>query len=123
MIRSCSAEEAARRIHTVVSHVWMVRTFLKHNELFEDDSERMEIPRELFDFARALETRTEGDTEAYLKMVRKKLPKLRAAAQQLADDESALAAHTNIQQASLSLNGCVEVIDELLAAVQYETKM
>lgn len=118
MIGPCAPREAMRRINTEVAHIWMVRTFLKHHELFEDDAERMEIPRALFDFVRAIETAAaDGDAERYLKLVRKKLAKLRTAAEELANDESAVASHTNVQQASASLTGSVTQIEEILTAV------
>lgn len=104
-----------RRINVVVAHVWMVRTFLKHAEEIEDDPERMRVPRTLFDFARAIETRyASGDAEGYLKMVRKKLSKLRAAADDFAADVDNISSHTNFKQAALSLSGCVEQIEEIL---------
>jgi hypothetical protein len=107
--------EAMERINTIVAHAWMVRTFLKHAPEFEEDVERMEIPRRIFDFARAVETRyAERDAAGYLKMVRKKLPKLRAAAERLAAEQPDISNHTNFQQAALSLSGCVRAIEEIL---------
>ena len=107
--------EAMDRINVIVSHTWMVRTFLKHAPEFEDDVELLRIPRTIFDFARAVETRySKRDPEGYLKMVRKKIGKLRAAAEQLAAEQPQISAHTNFQQASLSLTGCVNQIQETL---------
>lgn len=106
-----------RRIDVVVAHAWMVRTFLKHAPEVEEDVERMAIPREIFDFARAVESRRD-DPVAYLKMVRKKLGKLRAAANRFAAEQPDISNHTNFQQAALSLAGCVAAIQEILDATE-----
>src|SRR5262245_18527847 len=45
MIAKLTPSEAMERINTIVAHAWMVRTFLKHAPEFEEDVERMEIPR------------------------------------------------------------------------------
>ena len=122
MIARLTAEEAKERINTIVSHAWMVRTFLKHAPEFEDDVERMRIPRMIFDFARAVETRyTADDAEEYLKMVRKKLGKLRAVAEKFASEQPDISNHTNFGQAALSLTGCVNAIQEVLDSVSSGT--
>jgi hypothetical protein len=118
MIANLTATEAMERINTVVAHAWMVRTFLKHAPEFEEDVERMEIPRAIFDFARAVETRyAERDAEGYLKMVRKKLGKLRSAVEHFATDQPKISNHTNFQQAAMSLTGCVRAIQEVLESM------
>jgi hypothetical protein len=96
----------------------MVRTFLKHAPEFEDDPDRMDIPREIFDFARAVERRyVAKDADGYLKMVRKKLGKLRAAAHRFGAEQPAISNHTNFQQAVASLTGCVRAIEEILQSL------
>jgi hypothetical protein len=118
MIANLTAAEAMERINTIVAHAWMVRTFLKHAPEFEEDVERMEIPREIFDFARAVETRyAERDAEGYLKMVRKKLGKLGNAAERFAAEQPSISNHTNFQQAAVSLTGCVQAIQEIADSV------
>jgi hypothetical protein len=115
MIANVTQTEAMERINTIVAHAWMVRTFLKHAPEFEEDVERMEIPRTIFDFARAVETRYAArDAEGYLKLVRKKLAKLRAATERFAAEQPQISNHTNFQQAALSLTGCVRAIEEIL---------
>ena len=95
MIANLTATEAMERINTIVAHAWMVRTFLKHAPEFEDDVERMEIPRTIFDFARAVETRyAQRDADGYLKMVRKKLGKLRSATERFAAQQPDISNHT-----------------------------
>ncbi len=119
MISNLTPAEAMERINTIVAHAWMVRTFLKHAPEFEDDVERMEIPRAIFDFARAVETRyATRDAAGFLKLVRKKLPRLRTAAERLATERTSISNHTNFEQAALSLSGCVQAIEEILGAVR-----
>ena len=121
MIANLTPTEAMERINTIVAHAWMVRTFLKHAPEFEDDVERMEIPRTIFDFARAVEKRyAERDAEGFLKMVRKKIGKLRAAAEKFAAQQPDISNHTNFQQAALSLTGCVRATQELLESLLNE---
>ena len=113
-----TAAQAMERIHVVVAHAWMVRTFLKHAPEFEENVERMEIPRTIFDFARAVEARhAAGDADGYVKMVRKKLGRLRATAEQFAKDQPEISNHTNFQQAAISLGGCVRAIQEVLESL------
>jgi hypothetical protein len=123
MIDRITPAEAMERINTIVAHAWMVRTFLKHAPEIEDDVERMEIPRTIFDFARAVETRyVARDAEGYLKMVRKKISKLRAAAERFAAEQPDISNHTNFQQAALSLTACVRAIEEVLNGVLAATQ-
>ena len=118
MIAILSTAEAMERINTIVAHAWMVRTFLKHAPEFGDDPDRMQIPREIFDFARAVETRYAArDAEGYVKMVRKKLGKLRAVAERFAAEQPEISNHTNFQQAAASLTGCVRAIEETLQSL------
>jgi hypothetical protein len=118
---ACSTAEAMEQINLIVAHAWMVRTFLKHAPEFEENVERMAIPREIFDFARAVETRyVARDPEGYIKMVRKKLGKLRAVAERFAAEQPQISNHTNFQQAARSLTGCVQAIEAILKAVHSE---
>ena len=115
---SLTPTEAMERINTMVACAWMVRTFLKHAPEIEEDVNRMETPRAIFDFARAVEARyVARDAEGYLKMVRKKLAKLRAAARQFAAQQPEISNHTNFQQATSALTGCVTAIEEILNSV------
>ena len=38
-----------QRIDALLSHVWMVRTFLKHSEEAEDDERLCVVQRDLYD--------------------------------------------------------------------------
>jgi len=106
-------QEVVNRCQRVMSHAWMVRTFIKHSEEAEDFPELMGIVRAVFDTSRALETRVE-DPAAYLKMLKKKLGKLRKAAGQFREDAAAASTHMNFQQAVISIDACVEDLQELV---------
>ena len=65
-----------------LSHVWMVRTFLKHSDEAAEDEELAEVHRELYDFMLALGPSIDsGDHENYLKLANKKFSKLKNALQ------------------------------------------
>jgi hypothetical protein len=110
--------EAMERLNTVLAHAWMVRTFLKHAEEIQDDEELLEVPRQIFDYVRAVEPSYQRrDAKEYLHRARGKLPKLRRVAEVFAREHPRVSDHTNFQMAALSLDGCVRQIDEVLAAV------
>jgi hypothetical protein len=95
----------------------MVRTFIKHCEEVEEFPELMEVARVIFDLSRALGPRAD-DPDAYLKMLGKKLPKLRAAVEQFAHDAPLASTHTNFEQAVLSAQAAYEDLTRLAAGEQ-----
>ena len=109
------AAATVARCQQVLAHAWMVRTFVKHCEEVEDFPELMNAARVIFDTSRALETRAD-DPPAYLHMLRKKIGKLRQAAEQFRADAAQASTHMNFQQAVISLDACVERLETLLAA-------
>ena len=48
-------EQAMDRINIVLAHAWMVRTFLKHADEVQGDTEMLEVHRMIFDYCRAVE--------------------------------------------------------------------
>ena len=48
------AADKVKKIDELLSHVWMVRTFLKHSEEAEEDDELLEVHRTLYDYMLAL---------------------------------------------------------------------
>ena len=112
---SSSLEELVDRSQKVFAHAWMVRTFIKHSEEVEDFPELMGIARTVFDTAMAMESRA-NDPSAYFKMLEKKLGKLQKAADAFRTDAPMASAHTNFQQAVISIDACVEEWNRLLAA-------
>jgi cob(I)alamin adenosyltransferase len=108
-------DDAMRRIDTLLSHVWMVRTFLKHCEEAEEDEELQEIHRALYDYMLALGSPLRsGDAAAYLKQARKKLSKLRRASALFVEIQPDVSTHTNFQMASHSLSAAVAELEQVL---------
>ncbi len=101
------------RSQKVFAHAWMVRTFIKHSDEAEDFPELMGIARVVFDSAMALESRV-NDPAAYFRMLAKKIGKLRQAADQFRVDAPSASAHTNFQQAVISIDACIEEWERLL---------
>jgi hypothetical protein len=113
-----TSEEAVHRLNTVLAHAWMVRTFLKHADEIQEDEELLDVPRNIFDYVRAVEPAFQrGDLKDYLHRIKGKLPKLRRAAELFEREYRRVSDHTNFQMAALSLGGCVKEIEEILAGV------
>ena len=113
-----NAAQAVERLNVLLAHAWMVRAFLKHAEEIQDDEEMLDVHRTIFDFIRATEPAFQrGDTGEYLHRLRGKLPKLRRAAEYFAREHRRVSDHTNFQMAALSLNGCVQQIEDVLASL------
>ena len=105
-----------QRLDALFSHVWMVRTFLKHCDESEDDEELQQIHRDLYDVMHALgPAYGADDVEKYLKQARKKRTKLVRAAQFFADIQPEVSQHMNFVMAARSLNAAVSEIDKLLS--------
>lgn len=108
-------DDSVRRIEALMSHVWMVRTFLKHSDEAADDDELMEVVRELYDYSLATGAALKsGDAAEYLKQAKKKLAKLRAATDQFTAMQPQISTHTNFQMAVNSLQTAVREIGESL---------
>ena len=108
--------ERMQRIDNLLSHVWMVRTFLKHSEEAEEDDELREVHRSLYDYMLALGGPLKAeDAEAYLKQAQKKYPKLRKATELYVEIQPEISSHTNFQMAATSLRNAVDEIGQLLS--------
>ena len=104
-----------RRIEELVSHIWMVRTFLKHSEEAGEDEELRAVYRGLYDFMMALGGPVAGaGDQAYLKMAKKKFRKLRESTGLLAEIQPEISSHTNFQMAVASLQVVTREVGELL---------
>jgi len=104
------------RVDALISHVWMVRTFIKHCEEVEDDSELGDVQRKLYDYMLALGTAWKSqDSGAYIKQAKKKLSKLRQATDDFAEIQPEVSTHMNFQMALRSLQQAVAEIEALLA--------
>ena len=111
------SNESARvvQIDQWVSHVWMVRTFLKHCDEAEEDDELLEVHRALYDFMLALGGQDETNNPAtYLKTAKKKFKKLRTANQLFLEIQPEISNHTNFRMAARSLNHAIQQIESLI---------
>ena len=111
-------DEAMRRIDAQLSHVWVVRTFLKHSEEAEEADDLQEVVRVLYDYLLALGPAwTAQNSAEYLKLANKKLSKLREATDEFARIQPEVSVHTNFKMALASLRTAVEQVGELLGSV------
>jgi len=100
-----------RAIDTEVTHVWMVRTFLKHCDEAEDDEDLRDIVRDLYDFILAVGPVDEvEDPAVYLKLAKKKVSKLRKATELYEAIQPEVSGHTNFVMAARSLRTAVDRI-------------
>jgi hypothetical protein len=107
--------ERMKAIDDQISHVWMVRTFLKHSDEAVDDEELAEVHRELYDFMLALGPSLEADDPVrYLKLAKKKLSKLAAATELFHEIQPDVSGHMNFKMASHSLRIAVGRIKHLV---------
>ena len=105
------------RIDALVSHVWMVRTFLKHCEELDEDDDLRVIHRACYDFPLALgESWKNQDAAAYLKQAKKKIGKLRQASERFATVQPEVSTHTNFEMAVRSLKLAVDEIESTMQA-------
>ncbi len=110
-----SPDEAMHCLDALASHIWMVRTFVKHSEEAEDDEELMEIVRTLYDFCLAVGPAwTAQDSEEYLGVATKKFARLREAAAQFAQVQPQVSDHTNYKMAVRSLAAAVREMERVL---------
>ncbi len=104
------------RLDELLSHVWMVRTFLKHCEEAEEDEELQDVFRQLYDYMLALGGPAKsGDTGTYLKIAKKKLRRLRSATELFLEIQPEISTHTNFEMAAKSLQSAVQEVERLLA--------
>lgn len=107
--------ERMQRIDTLLSHVWMVRAFVKHSDEAMEDDELASVHRDLYDYMLALGAPLKaGDASEYLKLAKKKLSKLRHATALFAQIQPEISSHTNFQMAVQSLTAAVQAIGELV---------
>lgn len=103
--------DKVRAIDQEITHVWMVRTFLKHADEAEDDEDLRDVVRDLYDFILAVGPLDEVDDPAvYLKMAKKKLSRLRKATELYEEIQPEVSGHTNFVMAARSLRIAVDRI-------------
>lgn len=112
---SSASIEQMHRIDEVLSHIWMVRTFLKHSDEATEDEELAEVHRELYDYMLALGPAFKAnDAEGYLALAKKKFAKLKRAQAKFAEIQNEVSTHTNFQMANQSLAVALRQLGELL---------
>ncbi len=106
----------AERIDDLISHIWMVRTFLKHSEEGEDDEELQTVFRDLYDSVHAVgPALAERDFPRYLKLIGKKMSKLKKATELFVEIQPEVSGHTNFKMAARSLVLAVGEIEDVLS--------
>ncbi len=115
---SAADAETVALMHQVdgwLSHVWMVRAFLKHSDEATDDEELADIHRALYDYMLALGPSLDAnDAARYLRIARKKLSKLRVASETFTELQPEISGHMNFRMAAKSLSLAVSKLHELL---------
>ncbi|MEK6250020.1 MAG: hypothetical protein N2C12_17685 [Planctomycetales bacterium] len=107
--------EKMRRIDDLLSHVWVVRTFIKHSDEAEEDEGLRDVQRDLYDYMLALGAAWKAqDADTYLKQAAKKWQRLREAAKRFAELQPEVSTHTNYQMARQSLLVAVTEIGTIL---------
>lgn len=102
-------------VDSVISHIWMVRAFLKHSDEATDDEELADVHRGLYDFMLALGPSLDrGDSHRYLRIARKKIGKLKAATESFRELQPEVSGHMNFKMANKSLTLAVKRVEELL---------
>jgi cob(I)alamin adenosyltransferase len=110
-----TSHDRMTRIDELLSHVWMVRTFLKHSEEAEEIDELREVHRELYDYMLAVgEAWKNQDAEGYLKLAHKKLARLKRITERFVAEQPDISTHTNFQMAARSLAVAVREIGALM---------
>ncbi len=110
-----TAEALMHEVDGWLSHIWMVRAFLKHSDEATDDEELADVHRGLYDFMLALGPSLDaGDAARYLRIARKKLRKLKAATESFRELQPEISGHMNFRMAAKSLTLAVRRVDELL---------
>ncbi len=114
-----TAEALMQEVDGWLSHIWMVRAFLKHSDEATDDEELADVHRGLYDFMLALGPSLDaGDATRYLRIARKKLGKLKAATESFRDLQPEVSGHMNFRMAAKSLTLAVHRVNELLREPQ-----
>jgi hypothetical protein len=103
------------RIDALLSHLWMVRTFLKHSDEASEDEELAEVHRGLYDYSLALgDAWKRQDADEYLQIARKKLARLKDTLERFRDLQPEVSTHMNFQMAVRSLTTTVGDIAAVL---------
>jgi hypothetical protein len=107
--------EAMRRMDALLSHLWMVRTFLKHSDEVQDDDELATVHRDLYDFMLALgPSFAAGDAREYFRLATRKLGRLRRAVETFSRIQPQISDHMNFKMAARSLELSWQEVRDLI---------
>ena len=107
--------EAMQAVEAELSHIWMVRAFLKHSEEAEEDEELCDVHRGLYDYMLALgKSSNESDSAAFMKTAMKKFAKLRRSCQLFFDIQPEISSHTNFIMAAKSLRNSLDSLANII---------
>ena len=107
--------EKMREIDDLLTHVWMVRTFLKHAEEAEEDEDLQKIHRMLYDYMHALGIFWDkSDADGYLDQASRKWHRLRNARDEFLVLQPEISTHMNFKMARRSLDYAVDRIGRVL---------
>lgn len=119
-----SPEQRANRIDLLLSHVWMVRTFIKHSDESSEVEELTEIYRDLYDYSLALGVPfKDGDWNQYMKIATKKLKRLKGATDLFCQLQPEISEHTNFVMAATSLRLATDEIIRLVQGASAEPEV
>ncbi len=105
-------------IDDLLTHVWMVRTFLKHSEEAEEDEDLQKVHRILYDYMHALGVFwDQRDAEGYLEQASRKWHRLRNAKDEFINLQPEISTHMNFQMARRSLQTAVDRIGRILGTL------
>ncbi|MBM4004664.1 MAG: amidohydrolase [Planctomycetes bacterium] len=115
-------QEAMRRMDALLSHIWMVRTFLKHSEEVQDDDDLATVHRDLYDFMLALgPSAAAGDAREYFRLATRKAGRLRRAVETFSRIQPQVSEHMNFKMAARSLDIAWQEIRRLMEGLARET--
>ena len=110
--------EKMAEVDDLLTHVWMVRTFLKHSEEAEEDEDLQKVHRMLYDYMHALGVFWDKrDAEGYIGQASRKWHRLRNAKDQFVELQPEISTHMNFKMARRSLEHAVDKIGRLLGTV------
>ncbi len=113
-----SAVQAVERLQGMLSHLWMIRQFLKHADEVQEDEEMLDVHRLLYDSIRAVEPAFQrGDHEKYLRRLKGKLGKLRRGAEFFSTEYKRVSTHTNFEMAAASFTAALDEMERVFAEV------
>ena len=106
------------KVDGLLTHVWMVRTFLKHSEEAEEDEDLQKVHRMLYDYMHALGVFwDQSDAEGYLEQAKRKWHRLRNAKDEFINLQPEISTHMNFQMARRSLQTAVDRIGRILGTL------